>query len=141
MGELGSVYGEISSQSYLVAKTAIHISAVCLLFLYLCYLGFKWFKESPQDKLLIIGFYFFITGFLLVGIVNNTYTYEDVYSDKYRDSPFYEEYTEMNLYSDLKTNKINVAKFDDTYYYINGDNWSVLDTNYFENKMMELKQS
>lgn len=141
MGELGSVYGEISSQTYLVTKTVIHIGVVCLVFLYLCYLGYKWYKRVPSDSLLIIGFYFFITGLLFVGIVNNTYTYEDVYLDKYIESPYYEEYDNIQLYADLETDKINVMKVDDTYYFMSGDNWSKLDSTFFENKMMELKES
>lgn len=141
MQNLGSVYGEISSQSIIASKTYLHIGVLVVVFLGLCYLGFKWFKESPQDKLLVIGFYFYITGFLLIGIVNNTYTYEDAYLDKYMESPFYEEFDDMSLYADLETNKINVIKVDETYYYISGDNWSVLDSSYFENRMMTLKES
>lgn len=141
--DIGNVYGQIDhTQTVFSGSNYVQFVVIPLVLIICIGLGLYGYYHS-RSLSYRITYLMCIVGFGIYGYHIFTGTYEDEYREKVEEEEFYTEGDEIELFSDLESDVINVIKVDDTYYYINtsNDTFSKLDTNFFENRMMKMKES
>lgn len=138
--DIGNIYGQIDKYDTLVPSNAYLLISILLL-TSLIVIG--WLIQTRKNVYLfnkqkIAILYLVMSCLYSVNIFSTTY--EDVYVDKLSKTEEYTPESDIELYADLENNVINVIKIDNNYYFYNGNNLSPLNKNFFENRMMKLKE-
>lgn len=144
MNDLGSLYLLLTETTKVFDYPAaiLLVSFVILISTVELYI----YKESKdKNRLLVVGIFLLLSSVYVVTNTNTLYnSQESIFYSRFKQTEYFTNdvnLDDVSLYVDIESDRVNVVKVGNDYYYISGGNWSILDKDFFENKIAPIPYS